>query len=225
MDASRQRVSIPIFPLQNVVLFPGVQVPLHIFEPRYRALTADALAGGRVIGMVAVAPEQAQRGGLDPALHPFGCAGAILGAEKLEDGRYNIVLEGTKRFRLDQEIPRPPEQLYRVAEVTLLDDLFDPADESRLREGRREVFSLFAELVRRTDPAQAAEVQAELFARVDDVVFTNTFCQLLELEPLEKQTLLQTDRIAERCEQLATLLRFRLVELSGQLSSTVHKLH
>lgn len=225
MGAPAQHVCIPLFPLQNVVLFPGVQVPLHIFEPRYRALTADALAGGRVIGMVAPRPEAADRMEGDPELLPFGCAGAILGAEALEDGRYNIVLAGTQRFRILREEPRPEGRLYRVAEVALLDDLLEPADAPRLHAGRREVVSLFCDLVRRTRPDRAHEIDEGLFASVDDAVFTNTFCQLLELEPLEKQSLLQTDRVSDRCQQLATLLRFRLAELAVVSPDGERRLH
>jgi hypothetical protein len=215
MSAPAQRVSIPVFPLQNIVLFPGVQAPLHIFEPRYRAMTADALAGGRVIGMVAVGPEHAAQMEGDPPLCRYGCAGSILGAETLPDGRYNIVLAGTHRFRIEREEARPPDRLYRVAEVTLLADVLEPADAPQLRDARHEVITLFSDLVRITNPDRAGEIHEGLFASVDDAVFTNTFCQLLELEPVEKQGLLETDRVADRCGQLATLLRFRLAELSA----------
>jgi Lon protease-like protein len=224
MGDPSQRIAIPIFPLANVVLFPGVQVPLHVFEPRYRAMTADALSGGRVIGMVSVRHD-ARDGEDEPAVYPLGCAGTILGAEQLEDGRYNIVLAGTQRFRIEHELPRPTERLYRVAEVTLLQEVLEPGDAPRLRDARREVVSLFSELVRITNPDRASEINDELFATVDDAVFTNTFCQLLELEPLEKQSLLQTDRVADRCGQLGTLLRFRLAELSGQIPDAERHLH
>jgi len=225
MSAPAQRVPIPLFPLQSIVLFPGVQAPLHIFEPRYRAMTADALAGGRVIGMVAVRAEHAEEMAGDPPLYPYGCAGSILGAKTLADGRYDIVLAGTHRFRIEHEEPRPPDRLYRVAEVMLLADVLEPADVPRLRDARHEVISLFSQLVRLTNPDRAGEIHEGLFASVDDTVFTNTFCQLLELEPLEKQTLLETDRVADRCAQLATLLRFRLAELSAHHSGGDRNLH
>jgi hypothetical protein len=225
MGVPAQRVRIPVFPLTNVVLFPGVQAPLHVFEPRYRALTADALAGERTIGMVAVRPEQAADLVGNPELYPFGCAGTIHSAEELPDGRYNIVLCGTKRFRIEREMPQPEGRLYRVAEVTLLDDVLDPADTTRLRAVRHEVVALFSELVRRTNPERSSEINDALFAGVDDTVFTNTFCQLLELEPVEKQSLLEAERVADRCEQLAALLRFRLVELSSQSPGGERSVH
>jgi Lon protease-like protein len=218
-------VRIPVFPLPNAALFPGVQAPLHIFEPRYRALTADALAGQRTIGMVTIRPDQLELVSGSPELYPIGCAGTIHRAEALADGRYNIVLSGTRRFRIEEEVPEEEGRLYRVADVTLLEDVLEPADAPRLRAGRHEVVALFSELVRRTNPERSSEITDELFKDVDDSVFTNTFCQLLELEAVEKQSLLQSERVADRCEQLVTLLRFRLVELDGASPDGAHEIH
>src|SRR5687767_5695438 len=95
---------IPIFPLPNVVLFPNVFLPLHIFEPRYRQMVGDALAGERMIGMVLLQPgaEEAFAEGLDgsPPVYEIGCAGLITHVERLNDGRFNIVLRGLERFRI-----------------------------------------------------------------------------------------------------------------------------
>lgn len=225
MGAGPQRVSIPLFPLANTVLFPGVEVPLHVFEPRYRAMTADAIAGDGTLGMVAVQADQIEEMTGDPPLYPYGCAGRITRAEKLPDGRYNLVLAGTRRFRIEHEPARPASRLYRVAEVTYLDDVFEAADAPRLQRERGDVVRLFTELVRRTQPSRAEELEDGLFSGVDDPVFVNTFCQLLELEPLEKQSLLHADRLTERCERLGTLLRFRLAELSGPVPEGERNLH
>src|SRR5689334_21904912 len=94
---------MPLFPLPNVVLFPGVFLPLHIFEPRYRELVADALTGDRLIGMVLLRPgwEADYQG--RPAVFPIGCSGVITHVEQLENGRYNIVLRGVERFRILEE--------------------------------------------------------------------------------------------------------------------------
>src|SRR4051794_30821611 len=95
--------TIPIFPLPNVVLFPNVFLPLHIFEPRYRAMVADALAGDRIIGMTLLQPgfEGDYEG--RPPVYAIGCAGLITHSEVLPDGRYNIVLRGLERFRIVDE--------------------------------------------------------------------------------------------------------------------------
>src|SRR3954464_9067572 len=94
---------LPLFPLPNVVLFPNVFLPLHIFEPRYREMVADALAGDRMLGMVLLRPgwEHTYEG--RPAVYPIGCSGVITHFEKLPDGRYNIVLRGLDRFRIIDE--------------------------------------------------------------------------------------------------------------------------
>ena len=83
--------TIPIFPLPNVVLFPNVFLPLHIFEPRYRAMVADALAGDRIIGMVLLQPGYEANYEGRPPVFTIGCGGVITHADPLDDGRYNIV--------------------------------------------------------------------------------------------------------------------------------------
>src|SRR5436309_9297425 len=90
---------LPVFPLTGVVLLPGTVLPLHIFEPRYRAMVADALAGARTIGMAMLKRGWEERAA-DPPIRAVGGAGEIVESEKLEDGRYNILLEGRYRYRI-----------------------------------------------------------------------------------------------------------------------------
>src|SRR6266446_3214585 len=120
-----------LFPLPNIVLFPYVTLPLHIFEPRYRQMTADALAGDRLIAMVLLKPgfeaEYEQR----PPLHTVACLGRILADQQTDDGRYNILLRGLKRVRILSEMP--PDELYREARVELLEDRMASAEESPSR--------------------------------------------------------------------------------------------
>ena len=106
--------TIPIFPLPNVVLFPHVFLPLHIFEPRYRAMVADALEGDRLIGMVLLRPGWEGRYDGRPPVYPIGCAGVITHHDRLPDGRYNIVLRGLQKFRITGE---DEGRLYRVARI------------------------------------------------------------------------------------------------------------
>src|SRR5690242_1595700 len=94
---------LPIFPLPNVVLFPNIFLPLHIFEPRYRDMTADALATDRLIGMVLLRPGWESDYEGRPPIYPIGCTGVITHADRLADGRYNIVLRGVERFRVVEE--------------------------------------------------------------------------------------------------------------------------
>src|SRR5262245_21798187 len=95
--------TIPIFPLPNVVLFPNVFLPLHIFEPRYCQMVSDALSGERMIGMVLLQPGYESDHDGAPDVYEIGCAGLITHVERLSDGRFNIVLRGLERFRILSE--------------------------------------------------------------------------------------------------------------------------
>src|SRR5262245_34178887 len=108
---------LPLFPLPNVVLFPNVFLPLHIFEPRYREMVADALATDRLIGMALLRPGWERDYEGRPPIYPIGCSGVITHAERLPDGRYNIVLRGLERFRILEE---DSSRSYRRAAVDAL---------------------------------------------------------------------------------------------------------
>src|SRR5688572_21715434 len=125
--------TIPIFPLDKVVLFPNVFMPLHIFEPRYRAMVSDALAGDRIIGMVLLKPGfEADYEGRPP-VYPIGCAGVITHSEALPDGRFNIVLRGIEKFRISGEDESKP---YRLAHVVPLPEPVREEDRPQLRRDR-----------------------------------------------------------------------------------------
>src|SRR3954467_2118477 len=94
---------LPLFPLPNVVLFPNVFLPLHIFEPRYRDMVADALSSDRMIGMVLLRPGWDRDYDGRPPIYSVGCSGVLTHNERLADGRYNIVLRGMERFRIVEE--------------------------------------------------------------------------------------------------------------------------
>jgi Lon protease-like protein len=110
-----------LFPLPNVVLFPHVVQPLHIFEPRYRQMTADALEGDRYIAMVLPLPGWEKDYAKAPTLHQIACLGRIIAEQRLDDGRYNILLRGMSRIRLVKELTS--KKLYRVAKTETLEEL------------------------------------------------------------------------------------------------------
>src|SRR6187455_2258101 len=133
--------TIPIFPLPNVVLFPNVFLPLHIFEQRYRAMVSDALAGDRIIGMVLLQPGYEADYVRQPPIFSIGCAGVITHSEPLDDGRFNIVLRGLEKFRVTGEEDGKP---YRQAVIqALVEDT--PADErAAVRAQRQRLEALLA---------------------------------------------------------------------------------
>lgn len=222
---ARREERIPIFPLSNVVLFPDVQVPLHLFEARYRQMGRDVLDGAKRIGMVVVRPEHVAEMAGNPPVFAVGCAGTITSSQKLPDGRYNIVLAGTERFRILEEVATEPDRAYRVARVELLDDPLEPAEVPRVAALRARIGELVLDLVRLTAPDRAEELPEGFLRDLEDAAYVNALCNALSFAPAEKQGLIEADSIAERFERLASLLAFRVAELEGAGSPSSRSLH
>ena len=204
--------TIPLFPLPNVVLFPGVFLPLHIFEPRYRAMTEDALAEDRLIGMVLLKPGfEAEYEGR-PAIYGTGCTGLITHAERLADGRFNIVLQGLDRFRLLAEDDSKP---YRIGVIDrLAGDTVTGTDILALRELRQRIEHVLTPLVER------AGSELNVPATMTDVDVVHALAQYLDLAPIEKQALLECDTVLSRAAALADLLEMKAMTggLPGPMS-------
>ncbi|HVG59978.1 MAG TPA: LON peptidase substrate-binding domain-containing protein [Hyalangium sp.] len=125
--------ALKVFPLPSAVLFPHSVIPLHIFEPRYRELVRDALAGDRVMALAQLEPGWEADYGGRPTMQRMMCAGLIVWNEELEGGRYNILLQGVCRARLLSELSS--ERLYRQARVELLPDPpYHGPEEEQLRQ-------------------------------------------------------------------------------------------
>ena len=194
--------TIPIFPLPNVVLFPNVFLPLHIFETRYRQMVDAALAGDRVIGMVLLRPGWEGDYEGRPPVYPVGCAGVITHAERLPDGRFNIVLRGMEKFRIASE---DTGELYRVASVIPMPE--PPAEQVReeMRSERRRLEML---LVPQPE-GQPRDHKVPSSMADEDLV--NALAQYLEFDPVEKQALLERDGLLERCRSLIELLEMKVL--------------
>ena len=195
--------TIPLFPLPNVVLFPNVFLPLHVFEDRYRDMVADALAEDRIIGMVLLRPGWDEDYEGRPAIYPVGCAGLITHAERLGDGRYNIVLQGLEKFRVLDEDHSRPYRLARVESIAEVPANGDERDEMRLARRRLESLLVPSPKGRGVDPKVPATMADE------DLV--NALAQYLELEPVEKQALLERDGLLARCRSLIELLEMKVI--------------
>ena len=193
--------TLPLFPLPNVVLFPKMALPLHVFEPRYRQMTSEAWNTHRTIGMTLLRPGWESDYHGRPAVYAIGCAGRIEQCEVLPDGRYNIVLRGLSRFRILEEHAGEP---YRVARVEALVDSAD-ASAARLGELRRR---LHAAIGRAADGPAVLVMQPEL----SDEVFVNALGQSMDLTPVERQSLLDCDSIQQRYERLLEILDFKALE-------------
>jgi hypothetical protein len=186
---------ISIFPLPGAILLPGMQLPLHIFEPRYRALVGDALARDRMIGMI-----QPKSGGGNPPLFEIGCLGRIGDVEALEDGRYNIVLEGLQRFKLVRELEVAT--AFRQIEAELWEE--DEVGEI-LSLGERA--ALEAESRRFAD-AQGYAVDWNAVGQLDDFSLVNVIAQIAPFDAAAKQALLEARGLAVRSELIIQLMQF-----------------
>ena len=204
---------LPLFPLPNVVLFPNVFLPLHIFEPRYRAMMADALAGDRMIGMVLLRPGWERDYEGRPPVFATGCSSVITHVEQLPDGRYNLVLRGLDRFRIVHE---DDELTYRRAIVEPAPERpLAAADRQALHESRSKLESILARHIRSADTRVPAPMPD------DDLV--NALAQYLDLEPLEKQALLEEPSLPLRAASLVDLLEMKLMAArTPGLSNVAH---
>jgi len=185
---------LSIFPLPGAILFPGLHLPLHIFEPRYRALVGDALARDRRIAMIQ--PHSAAEGA---PLYDVGCVGKIEDVEALDDGRYNIVLAGEARFRVERELAVATP--FRQIEAELLKDDLDAALASVERAGFEQEARAFAD-------AQGYLVEWDSVARLDDRTLIDGVSQIAPFDPAAKQALLEAATLSERCELLIQLMQF-----------------
>lgn len=203
---------LPLFPLPSVVLFPGVFLPLHVFEPRYKQMVAQALDGDRIIGMTLLRPghDVAYEG--RPPVYEMGCAGLITHVERQNDGTFNLILRGLSKFRIDEEEPPTDGVLYRIAHVTPFDETVATGDREALRHERRRLETLLApSLERENGGSRLPRDMAD-----DDLV--NALSQYLDLDAVEKQALLERDSVLARCRTLVELIEMKLL-MQGQPDS------
>ena len=199
---------LPIFPLPGALLLPRGRLPLNIFEPRYLAMTADALGGpGRLIGMIQ--PTEEEQDGRVQAIHPIGCAGRIVSFSETDDGRYLLTLGGVARFRVAEELPA--ERAYRrvVPDWTPYRHDLDEAPPAFDRERLIQALKVFFE--KRGFKADWDAI-GELTA--DRLIVTVSMVCPFSIE--EKQALLEARNPTQRAAALLTLLEIAAFQ-SGDL--------
>ncbi len=193
---------IPIFPLPNVVLFPSALLPLHIFEPRYRAMVTDALESERLIGLVMLRPGWESQYDGTPEVYPIGCAGFITHSDQLPDGRFNIMLRGLEKFRiLDERPARAGVERYRIAHIESIKEVKSGVTAAS-HAARQRLEKLLARKLHKSDHDFIPK-------DVPDADLVHAIAQ--HLEPLEKQALLECNSLLERCEALVELLEMRMM--------------
>jgi Lon protease-like protein len=201
MDATLLRV--PVFPLAGALLFPRGQLPLHIFEPRYRAMVRDALASDRLIAMV-----QPRDGEEPPGLFEIGCLGRIGACDELDDGRFNLVLEGLSRFRIAREaaVDTP----YRQVDADR--GGFDEDEDAVLGFPQRAEVEREA---RRYADALGYMIEWESVSRLDDEMLVNGIAQIAPLDVGSKQALLEAPDLAVRADLLVQFMQFQRMAPGG----------
>ena len=201
---------VPIFPLAGALLFPRSQLPLHIFEPRYRAMVRDALASDKLIAMVQ--PRDSGDDGAGsaetPALFEIGCIGRISACDELDDGRFNIVLEGLSRFRIarEAEVSTP----YRQVDAD--------------RDGFEEDVDAVLGIAQRAEVEREAKAYADALGysvdwdsvgRLDDEMLVNGISQIAPLDVGSKQALLEARDLLVRADLLVQFMQFQRMAPGG----------
>ena len=196
---------VPLFPLPGAILFPRSQLPLHIFEPRYREMVKDAIDGAGRIAMIQ--PHRLDHDNEAP-LYWVGCVGELVGVEELDDGRYNIVLLGSNRFRLVRETEL--DAAYRCAEVDITafnDEEPEPLQMIQRAEVEREA--------RRLGDAMGLAVDWAAVAKLDDEMLVNAIAQVAPFDVGAKQALLEQETLEGRADLLVQLMQFHRMAVTG----------
>jgi Lon protease-like protein len=204
----------PLFPIAGAILFPRAQLPLHIFEARYREMVRDVIDGGGVIGIVQPQLVEVEEQRKQP-LYPVGCLGEVVGVEELEDGRFNIVLNGTHRFRLLNEVELGT--AYRNADLDV--GAFDDREPEPLPMPHRAEVEREA---RRLGDSLGLAVDWSAVSRLDDEMLVNAIAQVAPFDVSAKQALLESETLALRADLLVQLMQFlRLSQGGAELQPTL----
>lgn len=198
---------IPIFPLPNVVFFPKTYLPLHIFEPRYCQMVEESLAADRMIGMVLLKEGWENEYDQNPAVYEIGSVGKIVRSQRFDDGKYDIILYGLKRFTIrDEKFDKP----YRQGKVDLLSE---PAAQPLPLPLKQNLVELLTQFYHQSNGGE--EMQSILELGLEDDALIATLAAGLPFTVLEKQFLLEAETLYRRGRRLADLIQLRLHAIPG----------
>jgi Lon protease-like protein len=209
MPAPASAMVVPIFPLPDVTFFPHTLLPLHVFEARYRAMVMDALERDRRLAIVRLRPGYEVGYAGKPAVHAVAGAGEIVSFERLATGRYNILVRGDARVRIESEVPS--DTLYRIARARRLDDMESTADiTGALGRIRFSCATLLTALDRPADLLDTALAEGQPAGAIADRVAA----AVLPDADL-RQELLETLDVGARVTRVAGALEALVKELKG----------
>jgi Lon protease-like protein len=196
---------IPIFPLPGAILLPGGRLPLNIFEPRYLAMTRDAMKGARMIGMIQPSDPDSEE--FEPPVYRTGCLGRIVDFSETGDGRYQIALSGVCRFNVVEELSRdtPYRQVIPDYEPFRDDFVVGDGHPDMDREGLLSALRSFLD-------SKGLKADWDAAAKASDTVLVNSLSMVLPMIPAEKQALLEAQTIAERGATMAALMQMAILE-------------
>lgn len=208
--------TLAIFPLEGALLLPHGQLPLHIFEPRYRNMIEEALGNSRMLGMIQ--PRVAQQNPVPDQADIFetGCAGRIVSFAETDDGRFMITLKGVCRFKVNRELP-----LFRGFRRIIPDYLafrndLEPASDEGIDRGRllsaARAFLMLKNIACDWQAAETASTQA----------LVTSLAMSCPFEPEEKQALLECNDLTGRCQLLISLFEMAMLTADGPPPSTRH---
>lgn len=190
-------MKVALFPLAGVILFPGMQVPLHIFEQRYQAMINESLSRDRMIGIIQPKGSADQQ---NPPLYSVGCLGRMVDIEAMDDGRYNIILEGVARFDINAELD--VKTAFRQAQVSLWDENKDSETLASVERASLEMES------RRFADTLGYSVDWDAVTQLDDTALVNAIAQVAPFDSAAKQACLETKTLSDRSELIIQLMQF-----------------
>jgi uncharacterized protein len=196
-------VVLPIFPLPGLTFFPHTLLPLHIFEARYRAMVTDCLARDRRLAVVGLKPGYEAAYDAKPEVYTVGGAGEIVRWERLATGRFNILVRGDRRVRIESELPT--DTLYRMVRARVLEDAVPRGDDGRLASQTDRVKAACLRLLKRQGQA-TPEIERAFRSATVPAVVADRIASVVIPDPLLRQQLLETLDVGRRLDRLATAL-------------------